>query len=109
MAERKKPKEAPGISDPDVRKADGETHDSFEDTSFGIGQMADGSINIVPLSELGRITAERDSQEAAIAHAIAQSDAGFPDGDGDDDDDDLDDDTSDDDGGDDVDDEDGDE
>lgn len=56
---------------------------SLTDTSFGIGQMADGSIDTFPLSELPARTAARDREEEATDYAIAQSQLGFP---GDDDD-----------------------
>lgn len=54
-------------------------HGSFEDTTYGIGQRADGEFNIFPASELPRLIAERDSQEQATDYAVAQSEQGFPD------------------------------
>lgn len=53
-------------------------HCSFTDTSFGIGQRADGTIDVFPESELAARIAQRDAQDAAIDHAIEQSEQGFP-------------------------------
>lgn len=53
-------------------------HNSFTDQSYGIGQNADGTFNVFPKAELARKVAERDSQDEAIAHAMKQSEEGFP-------------------------------
>ena len=45
-------------------------HGSFEDVSFGIGQKADGTIDVFPASELAARIAERDSTEDATTYAI---------------------------------------
>lgn len=52
---------------------------SLEDTKYGIGQRADGTVDIFPASELpARIAAER-SQDEAVTYAMQQSSDGFPD------------------------------
>lgn len=53
-------------------------HNSFEDTSVGIGQNTDGTMNVFPATDLPKRTAERDSDEAATTYAIEQSEDGFP-------------------------------
>lgn len=61
-----------------MAEPDKDTHESFLDTRYGIGQNADGTFNVFPASELAAKTAERDRDEAAIEYAIEQSEAGFP-------------------------------
>jgi hypothetical protein len=51
---------------------------SLTDLTFGIGQMADGSIDSFPLSELASRAAKRDAEEEATDYAMAQSELGFP-------------------------------
>lgn len=58
--------------------ADKDPHYSFEDSGVGIGQMADGSIDIYPLADAPKRARERDSQDAATAYAMQQSERGFP-------------------------------
>lgn len=53
-------------------------HESFEDSGVGIGQTADGRIESFPASELPARTAQRDSEDAATAYAMEQSEEGFP-------------------------------
>lgn len=43
----------------------------------GMGQMADGSFDIFPASELPQRIAERDSEEAAWQSAMEQSESGW--------------------------------
>lgn len=57
-----------------------EDNDSLDPKKgFGIGQLADGKLDIFPLDELPAREAERDRQEAETDYAVAQSEAGFPD------------------------------
>lgn len=46
---------------------------------FALGQLADGTFDIFPLSELAERTRLRDQEEAAQQYALEQSEAGFPD------------------------------
>lgn len=52
------------------KKLDPDHHGSFEDVSFGIGQKADGTIDVFPASELAARIAARDADEAATTYAI---------------------------------------
>ncbi len=45
-------------------------HNSFEDSGVGIGQMADGSLDIFPLSELAKRIEERDREVEAWQSAM---------------------------------------
>lgn len=65
------------MADPKKKPAD-DPHCSFEDSGVGIGENADGTFNVFPLSELAARCAERAREEAAIEHAIEQSEQGFP-------------------------------
>jgi hypothetical protein len=61
-----------------TEKLDADHHGSFEDTSLGIGQNADGTFNSFPLSELPQQVAKTKSEQEATSYAIEQSESGYP-------------------------------
>lgn len=59
-------------------KLDDDKHGSFEDTSLGIGENADGTFNSFPLSDLPKHIAKTKGDEEATTYAIEQSESGYP-------------------------------
>lgn len=58
------------------KKFDPDHHGSFEDVSLGIGQKADGTMDVFPASDLAARIAERDATEESTTYAIEESEMG---------------------------------
>ena len=53
-------------------RLEGESHNSFDDLSVGIGFNADGKLNSFPLSQLNERTAERTRYEAQTIGGLVE-------------------------------------